>query len=59
MGYIKSLAYELRQITWVNKKSLFGTVFAVVIVSALLTAYIYGIDSLSDMVSKLIINKLG
>lgn len=58
MGYIKSLAAELRKVTWINRKSLFSTVFAVMLISVFLTSYIYGIDSLSDIVSKLIINKI-
>lgn len=55
---MKSLIAELRKITWINKKDLFSTVFAVILISVFLTSYIYGIDSLSDTVSKLIINKI-
>lgn len=58
MKYIKSVFAELKRVTWISKTSLIKNSITVIFVTILLTSYIYGVDSLSDMLSKLIIGKL-
>ncbi len=44
--FLKASVGEISQITWPTKRELIGYLIAVVIVSAIITAYIYGLDKL-------------
>lgn len=58
MKFIKNVFLELKQSTWLSKKQLIKTTFAVVISAVGLTGFIYLIDLLTSGVYGLIIKSL-
>ena len=58
MRFLKDVRSELKKVTWVSRNTLLKTACAVICFTVFLTTYIYGVDSLSDALSKVIIQSL-
>ncbi len=53
--YLYGVMQEVRKIEWVNRKDLIKYVIAVVIISAIITGYIYGLDVLFRRTQQLLV----
>ncbi len=55
MGFIRELISTARNIEWPDKKTLIKSLFAVLSVSAIITAYLVGLDTLFIYLRNLIL----
>lgn len=55
---MKKVINEMKNITWISKKSLMLNTFLVIVSTIVLSYYIYGVDTLVDYISQIVINKL-
>lgn len=54
---MKKVINEIKNITWISKRSVAANTLLVILCTIVLGTYIYGVDSLTDFISQLIINK--
>lgn len=50
MKFLKGVISEIKMITWLPKSELLKTTCAVLVVTMLITGFVYGVDTLSTQV---------